>query len=166
MRHRQKRDDTLSESYLLETAFASDGPIFVMHDDGMFLCDTIEVRKYDLVCKHTNQRTPLKKIACLLAAPVSKLVSLKQHVKVSSTLRALNLRGKEKMADRHKTACADDCVVKQSYQFVLRNGKWFTGLLIGQKRYHIVVRVGGASGKIVLVYKHAIYDIQATKSHL
>lgn len=164
MTNQQKKVDTLSEIYLLETAFAKEGQLLVMHDDGNLLCDEVAVRTYQLLCKHNGQMTRLDKIACILCVPVAKLEYLKSHIKSSQKVRALTLRGTQRIADRHPTASVIGIEQDNLYRFELRNGTLFDGILAAKHRYHLLVRVGGKGGKIVLVYKHAIYTIKETAS--
>ena len=147
---------TLSERYLLNNVFQEEGEIRFVTYDGFIDTQIKSVETYHIVLRDD---TILKKYEILLAFPKDKMPYVKQGIKRIQEIAALNLRGIVKRDKRTHVPAKSrkgDLV-----ECVMRNGLKIIGQNVWSSKYNLVLRVGGEKwkgGKIVLVYKHGLYE--------
>lgn len=147
---------TLTEVYLLNNAFQEDGDIRFVTYDGFIDTRIKSVETYHIVLPDD---TILKKHDILLAFPKDKMQDVKPGIIRIKEIASLNLKAIVKRDKRlHVPAKAKkgDLV-----ECVMRNGLKIIGQNVWSSRYNLVLRVGGEKwkgGKIVLVYKHGLYE--------
>lgn len=153
---------TLSEVYLLNNAFQEEGDIRFVTYDGFTDTQIKSVETYHIVLPDD---TILNKHDILLAFPKNKMADVKRGIKRREAVANLNLRAIVKRGERRhvpvKTKSGDlvECVT--------RNGLVITGQNVWSSKYNLVLRVGGEKwkgGKIILAYKHGLYDFKVLQS--
>ena len=148
---------TLSERYLIETAFQQDeGDVRFITYDGFKDTQIKSVESYHIVLPDD---TILNKHDILLAFPKDKMADVKRGIKRRKEVADINLRAIVKRGERQhvpvKTKSGD--LVK----CVMRNGLVITGQNVWSSKYNLVLRVGGEKwkgGKIILLYKHGLHE--------
>ena len=148
---------TLSERYLIETAFQQDGgDVRFITYDGFKDTQIKSVESYHIVLPDD---TILNNHDILLAFPKDKMADVKRGIKRRKEVADLNLRAIVKRGERQqvpvKTKSGD--LVK----CVMRNGLVITGQNVWSSKYNLVLRVGGEKwkgGKIILLYKHGLHE--------
>lgn len=149
----------LTEKYLLTKAFIADGDTvrFVTYDGFKDVkIKNIHPYSYDL-----DDDSQIDKIEILLAFPKSRMEHLKDHIKRRTDIADHKLKAILKKSERPEIDTAAE--VGDTIEVVLRDGLAFTGIVIWNSRYNIVLRVGGRKeegGKVVLLYKHGIHEFR------
>ena len=153
---------TLTEEYLLQNAFQEEGEIRFVTYDGFLDTRIKSVETYHIVLPDD---TILSKHEILLAFPKDKMPYVKEGIKRRPEVADLNLRPIVKRSERRhvpvKTKAGDlvECLT--------RNGLKIIGQNVWSSKYNLVLRVGGEKwkgGKIVLVYKHGLYEFKVLQS--
>ena len=153
---------TLTEVYLLKNAFQEEGDIRFVTYDGFIDTQIKSVEAYHIVLPDD---AILNKHDILIAFPKHKMADVKRGIKRRKDVVDLNLRAIVKRGERlhvQVKAKRGDLV-----KCVTRNGLAITGQNIWSSKYNLVLRVGGEKwkgGKIILVYKHGLYDFDVLQS--
>lgn len=157
---------TLTEKYLLETAFGKEGDVRFVTYARKFTDGTVQsVNTYDIAL--TDGRV-LKKINILLVFAKAKMPSVKTEIKRRESLANQQLSPIVKPRSRPKISI--EARKGDTVQCVMRNGLVVTGKLMWVSKYNILLRVGRNQnqGKVVLVYRHGLYEfnviVRETKS--
>ena len=153
---------TLTEEYLLNKAFQEEGEIRFVTYDGFIDTQIKSVETYHIVLQDD---TILKKHDILLAFPKDKMPYVREGIKRLTEVAALNLKAivnRDKRAHVRAKATSGDLV-----ECITRNGLRIIGQNVWSSKYNLVLRVGGEKwkgGKIVLVYKHGLYEFKVMQS--
>ena len=153
---------TLTEGYLLNNVFQEEGEIRFVTYDGFIDTEIKSVETYHIVLQDD---TILKKHEILLAFPKDKMPYVREGIKRLTEVAALNLKAivnRDKRAHVRAKATSGDLV-----ECITRNGLRIIGQNVWSSKYNLVLRVGGEKwkgGKIVLVYKHGLYEFKVMQS--
>lgn len=150
--------EPLRETYLIQEVFQKYSNVRFVTYTGFR--DTIvkKVSKYAFILDDGSQ---LEKINVILAFPADRMYYVKKGIKRRKRVADLGLDPIVSIKDRRKInvvariGCSIECV--------MRNGLVVTGENIWISKYNIVMRVGGKKsegGKVVLLYRHALYDFK------
>lgn len=149
----------LREEFLLEKSFQKDGSVRLVTYARRPKDVSIKfVEKYQIIL---DDDRIIKKLNILLAFPTDKMPDVKYGIKRRPGLAKESLPPIEKRKNRPKVnvqAKHGDLV-----EAVMRNGLVVTGNVIWVSKYNIVMRVGsrkGHRGKVILVYRHGLYDFK------
>ena len=161
----EQRDTTpvpLREVFLLEKAFQKYGDVRFVTYDGFIDTRVKEVARYDI---HLADDIGIHKHDVILAFPKDNMADVKRGIKSRKSIADLGLKPIRRHSDRPKieVAARRGAIV----ECVMRNGLVVVGENIWINRYNIVVRVGGEKkkgGKVVLLYKHALYGFKMLKN--
>ena len=152
-------EKTLTEKYLLETAFEK--PIVLWtYDGGVLVNKDISVLTYDL---RIDGKRILKKLEVMFAFPLEKYQDIKVGIRINEKIAAEQHKPIEDVEDRPVIAPSEyRSGTGGNVKITLRTGHILNGYQIYHTRYNIILRV---NSKVVLVYKHGVleYDIQNKK---
>ena len=153
----------LTEKYLLTKAFSAEGDTvrFVTYNG----FKDVKIKKIHPYSYDLDDDSQIDKIQILLAFPKSRMAPLKNHIKrradiANEKLQAILKRSQRPQIDT--TAAVGDTI-----EVLMRNGLVFTGIVVWNSRYNVVLRVGGTKaegGKVVLLYKHGIHAFSVIKT--
>lgn len=146
----------LRESFLLTQVFQKYSRVRFVTYDGFIDAKVTEIGKYDIFLNDGRQ---LKKINVILAFPEDRMPDIKRGIKRRKAIAEKNLKPIRRRSDRPKINIA--ARIGDSIECVMRDGLVVVGENIWISEYNIVMRVGGKKGeggKVVLLYKHALYD--------
>ena len=149
----------LTEKYLLTQAFVADDDTvrFVTYDG----FKDVKIKKIHPYSYDLDDDTQIDKIQILLAFPKSRMEHLKKYIKRRADIANHKLKAILKRGERPKIDTAAG--VGDTIEVILRDGLAFTGIVIWNSRYNIVLRIGGTKaegGKVVLLYKHGIHEFR------
>lgn len=153
---------TLSEVYLIEKAFKDEGDIRFVTYDGFVDTSVDYVDTYDIML---SGGSILKKINILLAFPKIKMRDVKRGIIRRKSIVSLNLSAIESRKDRPKISV--ETKPGDTVQCVLRNGLVVTGKTVWLSKYNLILRVGrerDRGGKIIILYRHGLYEFNVLKS--
>lgn len=153
----------LTEKYLLTKAFIADDDIvrFVTYDG----FKDVKIKKIHPYSYDLDDDSQIDKIQILLAFPKSRMEHLKSHIKRRTDIAEYKLTAILKRSERPQIDTAAE--VGDTLEIILRDGLAFTGIVIWNSRYNVVLRVGGRKeegGKVVLLYKHGIHEFSIIKT--
>ena len=155
----------LTEKFLLETAFQKEGVVrFSTYKKRFTDARVKSVEKYDIRLELGGSEVLLKKLNILFAFPKTKMPDLKYGIKKRPSLANEDLPPVERKSDRDKFKI--DVPLGSIVECVMRNGYVITGQLTWNSLYTLVMRVGGRGkrrGKIIIVYKHGLYEFNLIK---
>ena len=148
----------LQEVHLIQEVFQKYSKVRFATYTGFI--DTIvkHVQKYELLL---DDGSKLKKIDVILAFPQDRMSYVKKGIKRRKSVADLELKPIPSIKDRSKVNVA--ARIGDNIECVMRNGLVVTGENIWISKYNIVMRVGGkkdAGGKVVLLYRHALYGFR------
>ena len=160
----------LTEKFLIEQAFQKDGDVrFVTYAKKFTDASVKKVGRYEIHL--SDDRKNLEKINILLVFAKSKMSAIRNGIKRRESLaeRQLPPIRDRKGRDHFTIDAPRDSLV----ECVMRNGLVVKGKLIWVGRWNLVLRVGenkrglnakAREGKIVLVYRHGLYEFKPLKS--
>ncbi|MDE0396374.1 MAG: hypothetical protein OXL96_01065 [Candidatus Poribacteria bacterium] len=153
----------LTEKYLLTKAFIAEGDTarFVTYNG----FKDVKIKKIHPYSYDLDDDSQIDKIEILLAFPKSRMEYLKKHIKRRADIAEYKLKAILKRSERPQIDTAAE--VGDTIKGILRNGLSFTGFVIWNSRYNVVLRVGGTKeegGKVVLLYKHGLHDFSIIKT--
>ena len=146
----------LRESFLLTQVFQKYSRVRFVTYDGFIDAKVTKIGKYDIFLDEGKQ---LKKINVILAFPEDRMPDIKRGIKRRNSIAEKNLKPIRGRSDRPKINVA--ARIGDSIECVMRDGLVIVGENIWISEYNIVMRVGGKKGeggKVILLYKHALYD--------
>ena len=153
----------LTEKYLLTQAFiADDDTVRFVTYDGL---KDVKIKKIHPYSYDLDDASQIDKIEILLAFPKSRMEHLKNHIKRRTDIAEYKLKAILKRSERPQIDTA--AAVGDTIEVILRDGLSFTGIVIWNSRYNIVLRIGGTKeegGKVVLLYKHGIHEFSVIKT--
>lgn len=153
---------TLSEAYLIERAFKDEGDIRFVTYNGFVDTSVKYVDTYNIVLSDDKI---LKKINILLAFPKIKMRDVKRAIVRRNSIASLNLSAVESRKDRPKVSI--NTKPGDTVRCILRNGLVVTGEAVWLSKYNLILRVGqdrDKNGKIVILYRHGLYEFNVLKS--
>ena len=147
----------LTEKYLLTKAFIAEGDTvrFVTYDG----FKDAKIKKIHPYSYDLDDDSQIDKIQILLAFPKSRMEHLKNHIKRRADIAKHKLQAILKRSERPQIDTAAE--VGDTIEVILRDGLSFTGIVIWNSRYNVVLRVGGTKeegGKVILLYKHGLHE--------
>ena len=153
----------LTEKYLLTQAFIAEGDTvrFVTYNG----FKDVKIKKIHPYSYDLDDDSQIDKIEILLAFPKSRMEHLKKHIKRRADIAKYKLKAILKRSERPQLDTAAE--VGDIIAVILRDGLSFTGIVIWNSRYNIVLRVGGPKtegGKVILLYKHGLYEFSVIKT--
>ena len=158
---------SLRESFLIYKVFQKEEGSRVRFEtyDGAIKARTKYIERYHFVLwdSEANWET-LDKLDVVLAFPEANMSIVRNGVKRRKSIADLGLRPIKKTRERPKIDV--NAPLRSIIECVMRNGLVVVGEYIWNARYYMVLRVGarkGAEGKVVIVYKHALYDFRIVK---
>ena len=146
----------LRESFLLKQVFQKYSRVRFVTYDGFIDAKVTEIGKYDLFLDDGRR---LKKIDVILAFPEDRMPDIRRGIKRRNSIAEKNLKPIRRRSDRPKINVAAH--IGDPIECVMRDGLVVIGENIWISEYNIVMRVGGKKGeggKVILLYKHALYD--------
>lgn len=146
----------LRESFLLKQVFQKYSRVRFVTYDGFIDAKVKEIGKYDIFLDDGRQ---LKKINVILAFPEDRMSDIKRGIKRRKSVAEKKLKPIRGRSDRPKINVAAH--IGDPIECVMRDGLVVVGENIWISEYNIVMRVGGKKGeggKVILLYKHALYD--------
>ena len=152
---------TLSEVYLIEKAFKDAGDIRFVTYSGFIDTSVDFVDTYHIMLPGGEI---LKKINILLAFPKIKMRDVKRGIIRRNSIASLNLPPIESRRDRRKVTV--DTKPGDIVRCILRNGLVVTGETVWLSKYNLILRVGrpgNKGGKIVILYRHGLYEFDVLK---
>lgn len=157
---------TLREGYLIQDVFQKYCPIRFVTYDGFRDVYVKKVVTYKFLLEDDSL---LNKHDIILAFPQDRMVYVKKGIKRRRSIAEKNLKPIISRKDRPKINTA--ARIGNQIECVMRNGLVVTGENVWISRYNIVIRVGGKKGeggKIVLLYRHALYsfNVLSTQSEV
>ena len=153
----------LTEKYLLTQAFIAEGDTvrFVTYSG----FKDVKIKKIHPYSYDLDDDSQIDKIEILLAFPKSRMEHLKKHIKRRADIAKYKLKAILKRSERPQINTAAE--VGDTIEVILRDGLSFTGIVIWNSRYNVVLRVGGTKtegGKVSLLYKHGLYEFSVIKT--
>ena len=153
----------LTEKYLLTQAFIAEGDTvrFVTYSG----FKDAKIKKIHTYSYDLDDDSQIDKIEILLAFPKSRMEHLKKHIKRRADIAKYKLKAILERSERPQIDTAAE--VGDTIAVILRDGLSFTGIVIWNSRYNVVLRVGGTKtegGKVILLYKHGLYEFSVIKT--
>ena len=153
----------LTEKYLLTQAFIAEGDTvrFVTYDG----FKDVQIKKIHPYSYDLDDDSQIDKIQILLAFPKSRMEHLKNHIKRRADIAEYKLQAILKKSERPQIDTTAE--VGDTLEIVMRDGLAFTGIVIWNSHYNVVLRVGGRKaegGKVILLYKHGIHAFSVIKT--
>ena len=154
---------SLTEKYLLTKAFIAEGDTvrFVTYDG----FKDVKIKKIHPYSYDLDDDSQIDKIQILLAFPKSRMEHLKNHIKRRADIANEKLQAILKRKERPQIDTTAE--VGDTIEVVMRDGLAFTGIVVWNSRYDVVLRVGGTKkegGKVILLYKHGLYEFSVIKT--
>ena len=158
----------LRESFLINKAFQKEPESRVRFEtyDAPTIARVSYVERYYFVLqdgedKHAGR---LQKHDVVLAFPEANMPFVKKGIKRRKRLADLGLRPIVKISERPQIDVS--APLSSIVECVMRNELVVVGEYIWNSQYYMVLRVGGSKdkgGKIIIVYKHALYEFRIIK---
>ena len=152
----------LQEVYLLTSAFQKDSDVRLVTYEGFVDGRVKGVFKYDI---EMNDGSKIKKHDVILAFPKDRMPYVKRGIERRQSIADLGLKRIERYSERLKIDVLPH--IRSRIECVMRNGLVIMGEIVWFSKYNIVMRVGGkkgSSGKIILVYRHALHQLSVIKN--
>ena len=157
----------LRESFLIYKVFQKEEGSRVRFEtyDGAIKARTKYIERYHFVVwdSEGNEKV-LDKINVVLAFPEANMSIVRNGVKRRKSIADFGLRPIKKIRERPKVDV--NAPLRSIIECVMRNGLVVVGEYVWNAKYYMVLRVGGRKGiggKVVIVYKHALYDFRVVK---
>ena len=157
----------LRESFLIYKVFQKEQDSLVRFEtyDGAIKARTKYIDRYNFVLYDgKDNKQNLEKIDVVLAFPAANMPFVRNGVKRRKGIADLGLRPIKEISKRPKVNV--NAPLRSIIECVMRNGLVVVGEYIWNAKYYMVLRVGGArgkGGKVIIVYKHALYDFRVVK---
>ena len=158
----------LRESFLINKAFQKEPESRVRFEtyDAPTIARVSYIERYYFVLqdgedKHAGR---LQKHDVVLAFPEANMPFVKKGIKRRKNLADLGLRPIVKISEKPQIDVS--APLSSIVECVMRNGLVVVGEYVWNSQYYMVLRVGGSKGKggkIVIVYKHALYEFRVIK---
>lgn len=149
----------LTEKYLLTKAFiADDDTVRFVTYEGF---KDVKIKKIHPYSYDLDDDSQIDKIQILLAFPKSRMGHLRKYIKRRADIAERKLQAILKRSERSQIDTTAD--VGDTIEVIMRDGLFFTGIVIWNSRYTIVLRVGGTKeegGKVILLYKHGLHEFR------